>query len=428
MILYYRFRRLSSLGLIALTGFAVFVFGAVDSSTVTIIQVALAALALAWAIRKLRNPYAFASSAFYVPLLVIVGAAGVQTLFSLSASAQATSSGLALWLAYLAFFVIAVNVQADSMIRGTWPVAFCWLGIGAGSMALLQVPVARGSVLWRAAPGLEPFGPFANFEFFAVFAELLFPVLLVTALDISRRRALGIAAAAVLAAAAAAAGSPTGFLLLTSEFVVIVIVEAAKLVLGRGKNARRIVSSAGALAIVAGALVAGGIIGQLAQAGADVPARDDSTRSAAWRLFQQEKAIGHGLGAFAAAYRAEFSTTPEAGLTGAEPVRLIAELGIAGIVAQVLLIGLLPILARTRRAWLGGVLALAAAWSHSWHYAWLGSPALVLVALGLLALVASDGVRLPWRTSFHRRSVSDSATHSHQNHSPQRAYQVSSSE
>ena len=428
MILHYRFRQISSLGLIALTGFAVFLFGAVDSATVTIIQLALAALALAWAIRKLRQPYPFVASAFYLPPLVIVGTAGVQTLFSLSASVQATKSGLALWLAYLAFFVIAVNVQADPMIRGTWPIAACWLGIGSGAMAMLQALVARGGVLWRAAPGLQPFGPFANFEYFAVFAELLFPILLVTALDTSRRRALGIAAAAVVAASAAAAGSPTGFLLLTAELVVILIVEAVKLALGRGKNAQRIVSSAGALGVVGAALVAGGIIGQLAQTGTDPPVRDDSASAAAWQLFQQKKGIGHGLGAFPDAYGAEFPMPPEAGFDGAEPVRLIAELGVAGIVAQVLLIGLLPIMARTRRAWLGGVLALAAAWTHSWNYGWLGSPALALVALGLLALVATDGARLPLKTTFRRRSSSDTATHNHQNQSPQRAYQLSSVE
>jgi len=428
VILYYRFRQLSSVGLIALTGFAVFVFGAVDSPTVTIIQLALAALALAWAIRKWRNPYPFVFSAFYLPLLVIAGAAGVQTLFSLSASTHTTESGLALWLAYLTFLVIAVNVQADPMIRRTWPVAACWLGLAAGSMAMLQALIAHGHVLWRAAPGLQPFGPFANFEHFAVLAELLFPILLVTALDTSRQRTLPLAAAAVLVASAAAAGSPTGFLLLTSQFVVILIVEAVKLVLGRGKNARRIVASAGALGVVAGALVAGGIIGQLAQAGTEVAVRDDSAPNAAWQLFDQKKAIGHGLGAFEAAYRGEFSTMPEGGFAGAEPVRLIAELGIAGIVAQVLLVGLLLILARTRRAWLGGVLALAAAWSHSWNYAWLGSPALVLVALGLLALVATDGSRLPLRAIFRRRSVNDMPAHSHQNQSPQRAYQLSSVE
>lgn len=427
-MLFYRFRRLSSLGLIALTGFAVFAFGAADSPTVTIIQVALAALALAWAVRKVRNPYPFAVSAFYLPLLVIVGAAAVQTLFSLSASAQATKSGLALWLAYLAFLVIAVNVNADPTIRGTWPAAACWLGIGAGAMAMLQAMISRGGVLWRAAPGLEPFGPFAEFEFFAVFAELIFPLLLVTALDSSRQRTLSAAAAALVAASAAAAGSPTGFLLISLEFVVILIVEVVKLALERGKNARRIVSSAGTLGVVLGALVAGGIVGQIAQAGSELRVSGDSSLTAARQMFARKMALGHGFGAFAEAHRNQFPRTPEAGLTGAEPVRLSAELGIAGIVAQVLLIGLLPIAARTRRAWLGGVLALAAAWSHSWNYAWLVSPALVLVALALLALVATDGARLPLRTVFRRRSGSKKATHSHQNQSPQRAYQVSSVE
>ena len=428
MILHYRFRQLSSLGLIALTGFAVFAFGAVDSFTVTIIQVALAALAIAWAIRKVRHPYPFVASAFYLPLLVIVVAADVQTAFSLSAFAHVTEAGLALWLAYLAFFVIGVNVQADPSIRKTWPVAACWLGLAAGLMAMLQAVAARGGVLWRAAPGLEPFGPFPEFEHYAVFAELLFPLSLVTALAASRWRALGVAAAAVLAASAAAAGSSTGFLLLTAELVIILIVEAVKLALERGKNPGRIVSSAGALGLVAGALVAGGIIRQLAQEGPDLPVSDASAPAAAWQLFQQKRAIGHGLGTFPVAARAHFPTMTEASLAGAEPLRLIAELGIAGVVAQLLLIGLLPIMARTRRAWLGGVLALAAAWAHSWHYAWLGSPALVLVALGLLALVATDGDRLPLKAIFRRRSVMDIATHSHQNQSPQRAYQPSSAE
>jgi hypothetical protein len=428
VILCYRFRQLSSLGLIALTGFAVFVFGAVDAFAATIMQVTLAALALAWAIRKLQHPYPFVTSVFYLPLLVIVGAAGVQTLFSLSASAQATKSELGLWLAYLAFLVIAVNVQADPVIRRTWPVAGCWLGIWAGSMAMLQALVAGGSVFWRSAPGIQPFGPFANFERFAVFAELLFPILLLTALEKSRRRALGIVAAAVVAATAAACGSRTGFLLLTSEFVVILIVEAVALTAARCRNARRILASAGAFGVVAVALVAGGIIGQFAQDETIFPVSDGSAPTAAWQLFQQKKGLGHGLGAFAATHRAEFSTTLEAGSAGAEPVRFMAELGIAGVVAQMLLIGLLPIMARSRRSWLGGAMALAAAWSHSWNYAWLESPALVLIALGLLALVATDGMRLPVKAIFRRRNISDTATHTHQNQSPQRAYQVSSVE
>ncbi len=428
MMLHYRFRRLSSLGLIALTGFAVFAFGAVDTLTVTILQVTLAALAVAWAIRKLRNGDPFVASAFYIPLLVIVGTAGVQTSFALSASIQATKSEFGLWLAYLAFFVIAVNVQADPMIRKTWPVAFCWLGIGASSMAMLQALVAGRRVLWRSAPGIRPFGPFVNFEYFAVFAELLFPILLITALDSSRRRALGTAAAAFIAATAAACGSPTGFLLLTVEFVVILIAEAVKLTAGQGGNARRILASTGAFGVVAAALVAGGIIGQFAQGRTNFPVNDDAAPTAAWQLFEQERALGHGLGAFIAAYGSEFSTPQETDSSGAEPVRLMAELGIAGAVAQVLLMGLLPIMARSRRSWLGATMALAAAWCHSWNYAWLDSPALVLIALSLLALVATDGLRLPLKTMFRRRSVSETATHAHQNQSPQRAYQVNSSE
>jgi hypothetical protein len=280
-------------------------------------------------------------------------------------------------------------------------------------MAMLQALVAGGSVFWRSAPGIQPFGPFANFEHFAVFAELLFPILLLTALEKSRRRALGIVAAAVVAATAAACGSRTGFLLLTSEFVVILIVEAEALTAARGRDARRILASAGAFGVVAVALVAGGIIGQFAQDETIFPVSDGSAPTAAWQLFQQKKGLGHGLGAFAATHRAEFSTTLEAGSAGAEPVRFMAELGIAGVVAQMLLIGLLP---------------LAAAWSHSWNYAWLESPALVLIALGLLALVATDGMRLPVKAIFRRRNISDTATHTHQNQSPQRAYQVSSVE
>src|SRR5690606_28633139 len=144
-----------------------------------------------------------------------------------------------LWLAYLAFLAIGVNANADPMIRRTWPVAACWLGIAVGMMAVLQAVISGGGVLWRAAPGLEQFGPFAEFEYFAVFAELLFPLLLITALDSGRHRALGIAAAALVAATAAAAGSPTGFLLITLEFGLIMIIEVVNLVRARGKNAAR---------------------------------------------------------------------------------------------------------------------------------------------------------------------------------------------
>lgn len=430
MTLHYRFRQITSQVLLVLLVGSVLMFGSADVFAAALIQTALAVLAFVWAIRKVRNPYSFVASSLYVPFGVIIAAAAVQLFLETSALPGATAMGLVAWLAYAAFFVIAVNVQADPTIRMKWPPVLCWLAVAVSVLAIVQMPFERGFVLWRPIPGLNPFGLFADREYFAVFAELLFPLALVTALATRRKSFLSLAAATTLAAAVAASGSKTGFLLVTAEFLIIFVVEVGLIALQRGREAKRIVSSAGALALVASVLIVSAIIGQLDPSQRDAlgPADIELLRETAWALFLQAGALGHGLGSFFSVYDAGYSTTPLSGMPGAEPVRFAAELGIAGIVAQALVIGLIPILARTRKAWLGAVLPLAAAWVHSWDYGWLNSPALVLIAAGLLAFVASDGARRPMKGVLRRKLSSPPATQIHQNHSPQREYQVSLSE
>ncbi len=430
MMLHYRFRQLSSYALLVLSAAAVFLFGAADAVTVALLQLAIALLAAAWAIRKLRNPYSFASTALYFPFAAITIAGGIQLLLGTSITPYGTQHGLSLWLVYAAFFVIAVNVQADPTIRTQWPLGACWLALAVSATAIVQMLFSRDHVLWRSVPGSHSFGPFADAEHFAILAELLFPIALVTALETRHRFLLGLAAATALAAAAAASGSRMGLILLVAEFAIILIAEIATLTMKRGREARRIVSSIGGLALVAAVMIVATVMEQMDPSRRDAVSTIDSGSlgAAAWYLFEQQPVIGHGLGSFFVAHDAAFSSATTTGLIGAEPLRLAAELGVAGVAARVLLFGLLLIMARTRRAWLAGVVPLAAAWTHSWTYGWLGSPALVLIALGVLALVATDGVARPLKGIFRPKANSASTTQTHQNHSPQRAYQVSSSE
>jgi hypothetical protein len=424
MMLHYQFRRLSSQMLLALTAGAVLLFGAADAITVAAISLLVALLACAWAIRKLTAPYTFAGTSLYLPFGVISAVGIVQLVMGTSAAPMITQQSVALWLVYAAFFVIAVNVQADPTIRTSWITGSCWLALVVGVLAIIQTVVSRGYVLWRAVPAAHSFGPFVDLQYFAILAELLFPVVLIAALESRKHFLFGFAAAAALAAAAAASGSRLGLIVIAIEFTIILIAEVAKLATKRGRVARRIVSSVSGLAIVAAITISAAVLAQMDPTLRDMrigPVDSGSLGTAAWELFQRRPVTGHGLGAFFAAHDAAYPVAILVGPPGAEPMRFASELGIAGIVAQVLVFGLVLILARTRRAWLAGALPLGAAWVHSWSYGWLDSPALVLVALGVLAVVVADGVRRPLKGIVRPKASKAPATHTHQNHSPQRA-------
>lgn len=430
MKLHYRFRRRSSDILLMIIAAAVLVYGAADSVTVAMFEVVVAVLAGAWAIKKLTTPYSFASTSLYVPFALIITLGFIQWLLGTSVTPATTQHSLSLWLAYAAFFVIAVNVQADPTIRSAWAARASGLALLVSVLAIVQTVLSRDYVLWRAVPGAHPFGPFVDVEYFSVLAILLFPLVLSTSLESRDGRLLGFSSAAVLAAAVGASGSTSGLTVIVIEFAVILVAEVVALVSKRGRQADRIVSSLGGFAVIAVLMVAAVVMAQMDPSRRETTAAADLAplRTAAWELFQQRPVTGHGLGAFFAAHDAAYPPVMFTGTPGSEPLRFVAELGVAGIAAQLLLLGLLPILARTRRAWLAGVMPLAAAWSYSWAYGWLESPALVLVALGLGALVATDGVRRPRKGILRPKRSPVAATQTHQNQSPQREYQVSSSE
>jgi hypothetical protein len=76
-----------------------------------------------------------------------------------------------------------------------------------------------------------------------------------------------------------------------------------------------------------------------------------------------------------------------------DPVELIVELGAMGILVQVLTLVLIVGGRRDLRTWVGVVLPLAVVWMHSWVRSPLRTPALVLVALTVLAFLPAASAR-----------------------------------
>ena len=114
--------------------------------------------------------------------------------------------------------------------------------------------------------------------------------------------------------------------------------------------------------------------------------------STSWDLIQEKPALGHGLGAFAPVFA---TSTPrrdgfhwEHGYS--DPVELAVELGLAGVALQLIVLALIAFDRRELRAWIAFAMPLAIVWAHSWVRSPLRMPALVLVALALLAMLPSS--------------------------------------
>lgn len=398
----FNFKRRTTFVLSALLFFVVFAFGATDPWAFPVVAGGVLALSAFWVLRMLRHPYGVALSWFYLPLALIPAAAALQLLAGRTASRYHTLGALAWWIVYFVFFVLLVNVVGDVSLRRTMQRRLAYLGGAVSAAAILQwMASPRAAYGFRTAPGASIFGPFADADNFAFLIELLFPGALLLAFRDSRSRLSLLLCCALMIGGIALSGSTLGQAAVAGEFFVALLVAmylAARSLSRRVWGKQAFLTVVGAVAVALAFFIGFGAdeirarlglgLDPLEAPGVFVLTRAD-VLGTSWDLIQQRPGLGHGLGAFGAAFAAATDRRDgfhwEHGYN--DPVELTVELGAAGAIAQLLMLTLLVASRRDPRAWVSCVLPLAVLWLHSWTRSPLRTPAVVLTALALLALL-----------------------------------------
>lgn len=170
------------LGICSLVAFAVAAHGGVEDWARAVIETGAGLLFLAWALwlyfRREEQPIV---SPILPPLAAFLLLVSGQWFFRGTASPFDTRIELLLLLAYLVLLFLAV--QAFRTLED-WR-SFVWFGMGLGFLVsvfgILQHMTFNGKLYWfrELRYGGIPFGPYANRNHFAGFAELILPLALV---------------------------------------------------------------------------------------------------------------------------------------------------------------------------------------------------------------------------------------------------------
>jgi O-antigen ligase len=174
--------RFLRVGICCLLAFAVLAFGATEEWSQAVLEVGAAVLLLVWAVQQYRSrAEQLVIPPEFLPLFAFALLVVVQLAFHFTASRYYTRIDLQLLTAYL--IVILLMSQSFSR-RGHWR-AFVWfvmtLGFFVSIVAILQSLTFNGKLYWFRVLrfGGLPFGPYANHNHFAGFAEMIIPVALV---------------------------------------------------------------------------------------------------------------------------------------------------------------------------------------------------------------------------------------------------------
>jgi hypothetical protein len=411
---FFNFRRWTTVALSAVLFFAVFAFGATDPWTFPLVALTLLVVCALWAVRMLRSPYPAAFTWFYAPLAIVPVTGAVQLAFGQTSSRFRTATELGWWIVYLVFFFLFVNVLEDVSLRRSVQRRLAYLGGLASALAIVQwIFSPRAAYGLRTAPGAQIFGPFADAEAFAFLIELIFPGALFLAFRDGERKLSLFVSCTVMVAAMALSGSTLGQAIVAAELMIALGVStyiAARNMSRRRWGPQALLTAMGALAVAAVMVVGFSAdevrsrlhlgLDPLEAPGIFVLTRRDVFETS-WQLFQQSPAVGHGLGAFGPVFETAVPRRDgfhwEHGYT--DPVELMVELGAIGIAVQILTLALIVAGRRDARAWVTVILPLAAVWGHSWVRSPLRTPAIVLTALTLLAMLPAGADQPKWRAA-----------------------------
>ena len=299
------------LGLCALLAFAVASHGGVEDWARAVIETGAGFLFFVWALRYYFNqkpPLAF--SPLLPPLAGFFLVALGQWLFHATASPYHTRVELQLLLACLILFFLAVQVfRTLEEWRG-----FIWFGMGLGFVVsvfgILQHLTFNGKLYWFREMhfGGVPFGPFANRNHFAGFAELILPLALVPLMlgRVRRERWAVVGLFAVLPIAALFLSASRGGIV---SFGVQLFLLALLMLCRRATLGQQLLAG-GVVLLVALLLVSWLGVGQILsrfsslQSLETTEAKRAAMRKGTWHIFLDHPIAGTGLGTLQIVYPA----------------------------------------------------------------------------------------------------------------------------
>jgi O-antigen ligase len=394
----YQFRDLSGWWLFAILSFSILAFGTVETWAEMVVEVSTFLLALVWIGWTLKRRDQLVSHwLLLVPLLVVL-TASTQLVLDIAASRYGAIHDLVLWVTYLVFLALCINVFQDRWIRERFAHARVLLCFFVAVAGLLQHYLSPDLVYGlREAPDGSVFGPFIDRNHYAVLIELTLPWALVVAFRSSEKRLIYFVFCGLMVASVVVCGSRAGMAIVSAEFLCVV---AARL-LWRDANSKRRESRTLLSARVLGPATLVVLLG-LSVASSSALRRfspEELERGISrievakitWQMFAEKPLLGYGLGSFDAVYPSFTDSYDGYRWHHAhnDPAELAMELGLVGIAVQLMLFGWALSRRHSRDIWLGALLPLVAAWGHSWLEFPLRMPSLVLVGITVLAQAVS---------------------------------------
>ena len=295
-------------GICALVAFSVLAHGGVEGWARAVLETGAGFLLVAWAVRFYFKPEEkIVLSPLLPPLTLFCLLAFGQWCFRLTASAYNTRMELLLVSADL--ILLFLSVQAFRTLED-WR-GFVWFGMALGFLVsvfgILQHLTFNGKLYWfrEMRYGGIPFGPYANRNHFAGFAELVLPLSFVPLVlgRVRRERRLIVGFFAVL---------PIGALFLSASRGGIVsfgaeLIALAFVVIFR-RTMKRQLLTAGAILLAALLLVSWLGVGQILQRFSSLQtlevtqSKRASMRWDTWRIFLDHPFLGTGLGTLQIVY------------------------------------------------------------------------------------------------------------------------------
>jgi O-antigen ligase len=328
-------------GVVGLLLFGPLAFGAVESWSMSIMQVGSGLLFALWATRQVATgELEIVGNPLFLPMLFFAGLILWQLATGRTAYRANTFSTTLLYFAYgLLCFLMVQCLRRTSQVK-----VFAWVFSGYGFIvalfALMQGIAPNGKLYWlRSLPsGGWIYGPFVNHNHYAGLMEMLTPIPLVISLaDNVRdsRRALAALAAAVMASTIFLSGSRGGMAAFGTQVALL-----AGVLITRRKN-RKVALVLGAFLIVALALMAwlggGELVERLVSMHEGTRAElSGGTRLTidrdALKIFVQKPISGWGLGTFPDIYPqfSNLSTNFQVGPAHNDYLQLLVEMGVLG--------------------------------------------------------------------------------------------------
>ena len=328
-------------GVVGLLLFGPLAFGAVESWSMSIMQVGSGLLFALWAVRQvMTDELEIVGNPLFMPILFFAGLILWQLATGRTAYRAETFSTALLYFAYgLLCFLTVQCLRRTSQVKVlAW--VFSVYGFIIALFALMQGIAPNGKLYWlRSVPsGGWIYGPFVNHNHYAGLMEMLTPIpLAISFADNVRdsRRALAAFAAALMASTIFLSGSRGGMAAFGTQMALL-----AGFLITRRKN-WKVALLLGGFLIVALALMAwlggGELVERLVSMHEGARAElSGGTRVTvdrdAFKIFVQKPVLGWGLGTFPDIYPqfSNLSTNFQVGPAHNDYLQLLVETGALG--------------------------------------------------------------------------------------------------